>query len=239
MPSLGVLPIVGIVLLVSAVAFPSLAADPSGDGTGTLGVTVLDPSETESPTPSPSPSASETPRPGGGGSGGSGGTPAPSDSPSPEPTSIPEGGGWIVVGGLEATAHGEFDPLRGWVDASLTISNKSQTESVSGTVTFRLYNTLGTQIGSKATHTVTGIVAGETQRVNARLVGVGQWPVLRVVATFAPDASTSETPMDPIERESWIIAFPWVLLVGLVLLLASGIIVGLRRGSFARFGSRT
>lgn len=241
MPSLGALPVVGILLLVSAISLPSLAADPNtGDEPGNLGVTVLDPTETESPTPSPSPSSSETPRPGG--PSGPGGSPSPSDTPSPAPTSIPDGGGWIVVGGVDASAHAEFNPLRGWITASVGIANKSASETARGEVTFRLYNSLGTQIGSKVTHTVTGIGPGESQRVNARLEGVGQWPLLRVVATFAPDTPEAEagseaTPMDPISRETWVLAFPWVLLIVIVLLLATGIIVGLRRGSFIRHGN--
>jgi len=232
---MGVLPVVGILVLLTAVSFPALAADPSGDGTGNLGVTVLDPTDTESPSPSPSPSG--TPRPGG--SGHPSESPSPSETPNPEPTSVPDDGGWIVVSGLDASAHGEFDPLRGWVTASEVITNKSASRVASGTVTFRLLNPLGVQIGSKVTHTVTGIAPGESQRVNARLDGVGQWPLLRVVATFTPDAAASDSePAEPIEREAWVLAFPWVLLAGGVLLLASGIIVGLRRGSFTPPWSR-
>jgi len=235
------LPVVGLIALLAVAPLPAFGADPSGEGGGTLGVTVIDPTATESPTPTPSPSpGTSTPGGGSGGSGGSGGTPTPSGTPSPEPTAVAEGGGWIVVSGVDASAHAQFNPFGGWVSASVGISNKSATDTARGDVTFRLYDPLGRQIGSKVSHTVTGIAPGESQTVNARLDDVGQWPLVRVVATFTPDASeTSTTDMDPISRESWVPAFPWVLLVVLILLLATGIIVGLRRGSFTRSGSGT
>lgn len=239
MPSLGVLPLAGILVLVSAAVLPTAVLDPSGDGTGNLGVTVIDPTATESPSPTPSPS--QTPRPGGSG-GGSGETPPPSETPSPGPAEVPDDGGWVVMGGVEASAHGEINPLHGWVTASVGLTNRSGSAPASGTMTFRLYNPLGVQIGSKVSHTVTGIAPGETQTVNARLDGVGQWPLLRVVATFTPDAAAAASasdPADPISRETWVIAFPWVLLIGVVLLLASGIIVALRRGTFTRPWSRS
>lgn len=236
MSSPVLLPLAAILVLVSAAVLPTAALDPTGDGTGTLGVTVIDPTATESPTPSPSPSG--TPRPGGGGGGGSGGSPTPSPSPDPQPTQEPEGGGWIVMGGLDASAHGSIDPLRGWVNASVALANQSTSDTASGTMTFRLFSPLGAQIGSKVTHEVTGIAPGDTQRINARLDGVGQWPLVRVTATFTPAAPEAGEAMDPMTREAWVVTFPWVLLVGLVLLLASAIIVALRRGTLTLPGRR-
>ncbi|PZQ90779.1 MAG: hypothetical protein DI534_06190 [Leifsonia xyli] len=223
MPRAGALAVVGILVFLVGVQ-PAYAADPGGD-TATLGVTVIDPSAT--PTPSPTPA---TPGGGGGGTGGGGsggggtGTP-PVETPQPSSTPVPDPNGWIVVSGFDSSSHAEFNPLRGWVDATITIANRSKAAVAKGTVTFRLFSPFGAQLGPAVTRDVGTLKPGDVLKLQARLPDVGQWPLVRVTASFAPEGTDSKT---PIVRESWVLTFPWLVLVAAVLAAAVGVIVRLR-----------
>ncbi|QEO09486.1 hypothetical protein [Protaetiibacter larvae] len=226
MPSASMLGALGLLGLVVISSLPTLLLDPSGDdGSSNLGVTVIDPSATASPQPSPNPSSGPS-----GPRGGGGDEPAPRPA-EPAPDAEEPGPSWVVLSGLDNTVHGEVNPLRGWVHSVVSVANRSETETVSGTLTFRLRSTLGLQLGPALTRDVDRIEPGETVLSEVDLYGVGQWPMVQVSVTFEPDDADGQGPMT---REAWVLTLPWLLLAGLVLAAAAAVILWLRRPQLVR-----
>ncbi len=183
-------------------------------------MTVVDPSGT--PTLSPSSSGGDS---GGGGGYGDGGT---SSEPTPEPSTTPgaetrEGG--IVVSGITAHAHGQLNPFGGAVVTSVSVINNTKAD-VSGTIAFHLVTLFGTQIGPTMTQDVVSVPPDQSHASSVDLPDVGQWPLVKVTAEFTTTPASGSV---PIEREAWVLAFPWLLLVILVLAIALVVILRLAR----------
>ncbi|MFT4285643.1 MAG: hypothetical protein QM598_12485 [Protaetiibacter sp.] len=216
--------LVAVLALTLLVPVADVSAAAPADGDGDISVTIVD------PTPDPTPQPSTTQGPGGGssspGRGGSGGDETTPDDGSSEPDAEGSGGHWIVVSGLDNSAHGELNPFRGWVRSTVSVANRSETETVGGRIVFRLRTIFGAQIGPALTRPLADIEPGTTRDSSVELVGVGQWPLVQVSATFEPDGPSGA---DPITREAWVLALPWLLLAILVLMVAAAAILWLRR----------
>jgi len=223
--------LVAVLALTLLMPVAGVSAAAPADGDGDISVTIVDPT----PDPTPRPSATQGPGGGSPGRGGSGGAqPTPDDEPS-EPAAEGSGGHWIVVSGLDNSAHGELNPFRGWVRSTVSVANRSETETVGGRIVFRLRTIFGAQIGPALTRPLADIEPGTTRDSSVELVGVGQWPLVQVSATFEPDEASG---LDPITREAWVLALPWLLLAILVLVVAAAAILWLRRAGI-RAGART
>jgi hypothetical protein len=216
------------VLIAAAGAFGARADDP--DSGGDITVTVVDPSASPSPASSAA-AGSGTATPGRGSNTG-GGTGESSESGSTGGGDIgPTGAGvpsWIVVSGFDSGAHSELDPLRGWMHSTVTVANRSTTETVSGVLTFRLRSFLGGQLGPTVTRQITELRPGDTSEVSVDLVGVGQWPLVKSSVTFQQRGASHQS---PIVREAWVLGFPWLLMVIAILAVAIVAVARIRRGA--------
>lgn len=224
----------GAVVLALLLPAWAASASPAGDGDGTdISVTIVDPTSSPTPSPSsPSGSGSQPGRSGVASNGGTGDGALPVDDGA-APDAEGSGSSWIVVSGLESSVQGELNPFRGRVHSRVTVANRSETATVSGELVFRMRTLFGAQIGPAITRQVDAIEPGDVHVGSADLAGVGQWPLVQVAATFTPDGDVEQ---DPIVRDAWVLAFPWLLLVILVLVVAGCVVMWVRRDALgARF----
>ncbi|WP_143109875.1 hypothetical protein [Agromyces sp. CF514] len=186
-----------------------------------LSVTILDEDAPTTTPPTTGPTGA-TGSPGAvgalGGMGGSQPTaPAASDTAVPAAPASDElsMGGVLYIGGLESTFTPSTDPLAGDVDLSFTVRNASK-KAFDSRATFWIETPFGARLDS-ARADMEALAAGESRRVQVRLTGVGQWPIVNASVTLTPPTQVEGTELTPITRETTVLAFPWALALFAVL----------------------
>lgn len=218
----GIAIALSLVVPAAAVTAAALDEDP-GDN---LSVDVIDDTEA-TPSPGPSPSAGVG---GTGGWGGGGGEPSPTPASSPTPTPDAEGdSGLVQLGGLRAYGVPSWNPFASTVHVRVTVRN-GLGSAFDATAAFELQTMTGQRIGAIVTERLRDLKPGETREVEVVLPGAGQWTLMRVVATVTPPRSVDGVELPALQRETWVIVFPWLVLVVLVIAAAAGVILWLLRG---------
>lgn len=223
------------VLIATGSAIGARADDP--DSGGDITVTVVDPTASASPSPSSLPGAGSGSGSGSGSSTSGHGSSTGGDATGDEPGSAGGSGTgtagrdiprWVILSSFGGGAHSELDPFRGWVRSTVTITNGSTTRTVDGVLVFRLHSFLGAQLGPTITRRITGLRPGANSVVSVDLVGAGQWPLLKSSVSFRQSGAGK---LGPIEREAWVLGFPWLLMVIAILVVAMLAVARIRRGA--------
>ncbi|MCC2594181.1 hypothetical protein LKO27_12265 [Tessaracoccus sp. OS52] len=165
-------------------------------------------------------------------------TPLPEDSTPTDEISI---GGLLYVSGLSGETRLALDPLANSHTVRFSVRNASRA-TVDARATFHLINVLGQQIGPGMGVDVEDLKPDEVRVVAASMGGLGQWTLVRAVATFVPPEKIGDTELAPLERDQWVFFPPWYLLgggalVGAAIWFAPTLTRRLRAGALGAVGS--
>jgi hypothetical protein len=152
--------------------------------------------------------ASATPAPtevtGGNGSDGKGELPATgSDKDSVD--------GALAVGGLRTSYRPEANPFAGTLHVEVSVQNLSD-EAIEPSVAFSLTTWTGMHLSAAPTRPLGRIAPGELRTAEADLTGVGQWAVVDAHMVLTPPEMIGGVEVDPVHRDQWIVATPWLVL---------------------------
>lgn len=204
-------------LVVGLIGLPAHAAD---DSSGDIGVSapVLGTNAPASGGSGTGAGAGSSTPPRGSSSGGAGSAPAApvTDAATPEPAAndILIAGG-LYLGDVNGSSRPTVNPLEGRVDLWVTLRNLSE-DTVDATADFRIVTPTGAELASRRVD-VSGLKPQETRVVGATLEGAGQWPWVSGRVTIDPPDVISGQQTAPVTRETVVFVFPWLAMIGLVL----------------------
>lgn len=135
--------------------------------------------------------------------------------------------GGLYLGDLNASASPTLNPFEGSTELWFTVRNRSQ-ETVDAAADFSLANVFGGRL-SIARVEITALKPGESRVVSTVLPGSGQWPVVVGRATFTPPSVIDGQQTAAADRAVTVFVFPWLLLIGGVLLVVGLIILRVTR----------
>ncbi|MCC4909799.1 hypothetical protein [Microbacterium sp. cx-59] len=213
-------------LTVSLLSLPAHAEDTSsGDGGIGLSVPVIG---TTAPTTG-GPSSGAVPSVRGSSSSGSGGAPSTgvtTDAAAPEPAAsdILIAGG-LYLGDVNGSSRPTVNPFEGTTDLWVSLRNLSD-DTIDLTADFRIVAPTGAELAEHRV-SVTGLKPDETRVVNARLSGAGQWPWVSGRVTIDPPDVIAGQQTAPVTRETVVFVFPWLGLIGLVLVVLALVLMRL------------
>lgn len=215
---------------VSLVSLPAHAAD-DAEGIG-ISVPVLGPT----PSPSSTAAAGGAAASGGGSTNGgaskggstgtSAGTAVTTDTAAPAPASDD----MLIAGGLylsdiSGTSRPTMNPFEGTSELWVTLRNLSS-DTIDATADFSLATAFGTRIDGAQVR-ISGLKPNESRVVATTLSGSGQWPFVVGRVTVSPPDQIAGQATSPVSRATVVYVFPWLLLIGLVLMVLALVILKL------------
>lgn len=216
--------VIGVAIVTaSLVALPALPAHADEDASGDIGISVpvlgTDP---------PSPGAtSGNGSPGRGAAAASGSeTAVATNAPGPEPAATD----LLIAGGLylsdvNGSSRPTVNPFEGRAELWVTLRNLSN-DTIDAAADFSIATFSGALIADDRI-LVTDLKPGETRAVGTSLPGTGQWPFVIGRVTIDPPDEIAGQQTAPVSRATVIYGWPWLAVIGLVLVALAVILLRL------------